>query len=93
MIRNAPSRGEPSRVLIAAKLPAEAMIVSAIGGASFLTRCTVRAAEAAADGDQRCLRPEHGAEAQRGQRGQDDAGQLAVLTGGPPPIWKPKAGE
>ena len=44
MIRKAPSSGEPSRVLIAAKLPADAMIVSAIGGASFFTRCTVSAA-------------------------------------------------
>ena len=44
MIRNAPSTGEPSSVLIAAKLPADAMIVSAIGGASFFARCTVSAA-------------------------------------------------
>ena len=43
MIRNAPSTGEPSSVLIAAKLPAEAMIIRAIGGASFLTRRTVSA--------------------------------------------------
>ena len=44
MIRKAPSTGEPSSVLIAAKLPADAMIVTAIGGASFFTRCTVNAA-------------------------------------------------
>ena len=31
MMRNAASRGEPNSVLIAAKLPAEAMIVTAIG--------------------------------------------------------------
>ena len=43
MIRNAPSTGEPSSVLIAAKLPADAMTVMAIGGASFLARRTVSA--------------------------------------------------
>ena len=47
MMRNAPSRGEPRRVLIAAKLPAEAMTVTAIGGTSFLIRRTVRAARPA----------------------------------------------
>ena len=44
MIRKAPSTGEPSRVLIAAKLPAEARIVTAIGGASFFARWIVSAA-------------------------------------------------
>jgi hypothetical protein len=43
MIRNAPSTGEPRSVLIAAKLPAEAMIVRAVGGASFLARLTASA--------------------------------------------------
>ncbi len=44
MMRNAPSTGDPSRVLTAAKLPAEAMTVRAIGVASFLTSRTVSAA-------------------------------------------------
>ena len=44
MIRNPPSNGEPRSVLIAAKLPADAMIVSAIGGASRFRRRTVSAA-------------------------------------------------
>ena len=44
MIRKAPSSGEPSSVLMAAKLPADAMIVTAIGGASRLARRTVSAA-------------------------------------------------
>ena len=43
MIRKAPSTGEPSSVLIAAKLPAEASTVTAIGGASFFARCTASA--------------------------------------------------
>ena len=44
MMRKAPSSGELSNVLTAAKLPAEAMIVTAIGGASRFTRRTVTAA-------------------------------------------------
>ena len=78
MIRNAPSSGEPSRVLIAAKLPADAMIVRAIGGASFFEQVHGQRGESAADGDQRRLGAEDRAQAQRGQRGEDDAGQLAV---------------
>ena len=35
--------GEPSRALMAAKLPAEAITRAAVGGASFLARCTARA--------------------------------------------------
>ena len=38
--RNAPTRGDPSRVLTAAKLPAAAIIVAACGGASLAARCT-----------------------------------------------------
>ena len=38
--RNAPTSGEPSSVLIAAKLPATPITVDAISGASFLIRCT-----------------------------------------------------
>ena len=63
-------------MLIAAKLPADAMTVRAIGGASFLTRRTVSAARPDADGDQRRLRAEHGAEAERGEGGEDDAEEV-----------------
>ena len=38
--RKAPTNGEPSRVLIAAKLPAAAMTVAAMGGASRAARLT-----------------------------------------------------
>ena len=48
--------------------------------------------EAAADRDQRRLRPEHRAQAQGREGGEDDAGELAVA-GGPPPVLKPNAGE
>ena len=78
MIRNAPRMGDPSRVLMAAKLPADAMIVSAMGGASFFSRCTVERAEPAADGDEGRLGTENGAQAERGERGEDDGGQLPV---------------
>ena len=82
MMRKAPSRGEPSSVLIAAKLPADAMIVTAIGGTSFLTRRTVEGREPTADRDERRLGAEHRAEAQRRERGEDDAGQVAVDAAG-----------
>ena len=42
--RNAPTIGEPSNVLIAAKLPAAPMTTIACAGASFFTRCTISAA-------------------------------------------------
>jgi hypothetical protein len=40
--KNAPSKGEPSSVLMAAKLPAAATTVAVLGGASRLTRRTAR---------------------------------------------------
>jgi len=92
MIKNAPSTGEPSSVLIAAKLPADAMIVRAIGGASFFARRTVSAA-----------RPPP--IAIRGASGPSTAPRLSVVSaasemvrssppvGGPPPALNPKAGE
>ena len=40
--RKAPTNGEPSSVLIAAKLPAAAMTVAAVGGASLAARWTAR---------------------------------------------------
>src|SRR6478735_1667893 len=92
MIRNAPSTGDPSRVLIAAKLPADAMIVRAIGGASFFARCTANA-------------PRPPPIAISGPSGPSTAPRLSVVSaarimptssrplGGPPPVLKPKAGE
>src|SRR5829696_2930682 len=92
MIRNAPSTGDPSSVLIAAKLPADAMIVMAIGGASFFTKCTVNAASPPPI-------------AISGASGPSTAPRLSVVNaarmrpgssaweGGPPPVVNPKAGE
>ena len=92
MIRNAPRMGEPSSVLMAAKLPADAMMVRAIGGASFFTRCTASAA-----------RPPP--IAIKGASGPSTAPRHSVLSaarmmpissgpvGGPPPALNPKAGE
>ena len=92
MIRNAPSTGDPSKVLIAAKLPADAMIVRAIGGASFFTRCTVNA-------------PRPPPIAISGPSGPSTAPRLSVVSaartmptssrplGGLPPVLNPKAGE
>src|SRR6185312_15449933 len=92
MIRKAPSTGDPSRVLMAAKLPADAMIVSAIGGASFFTRWTASA-------------PRSPPLATSGPCGPSTAPKLSVVDAartmptssrplaGPPPSLNPKAGE
>jgi len=44
MRRKAPRIGDPSKVLMAAKLPAAPMTTVACSGASFFTRCTIQAA-------------------------------------------------
>ena len=67
--------GEPSSVLMAAKLPAAAMTTAAVGGAS-LGQVHGQHAQSAADGDQRRLGSEDHAEAQGGERGQDHPGEL-----------------
>jgi hypothetical protein len=91
-MRNAPSTGEPSNVLTAAKLPAEARIVTAIGAASFLARRTASA-------------PNPAPIAINGASGPRTAPRLSAAiaarampgrsrpTGAPPPAWNPKAGE
>ncbi len=92
MIRNAPRSGDPSSVLIAAKLPADAMIVTAIGGASFLSRCTTRAARPPPIAMSGASGPSTAPSA----RVVSDARMIAGSsrsTGGPPPVTKPKAGE
>ena len=76
MIRNAPRMGEPSSVLMAAKLPADAMMVRAIGGASFFTRCTASAARPPPIAIKGASGPEYRAQAQRAERGEDDADQF-----------------
>ncbi len=78
MMRKAPSSGEPSSVLTAAKLPADAMIVTAIGGASRLGQAHGQGRQPAADGDERRLRAEDRPEPERGERGEHDAGEVAA---------------
>jgi hypothetical protein len=92
MMRKAPRRGEPSNVLTAAKLPADAMTVTAIGGASFFARRTVRAANPPPI-------------AMSGPSGPSTAPRLSVasaastmpgrsrIAAGPDPAVKPRAGE
>jgi hypothetical protein len=92
MIRKAASTGEPSSVLIAAKLPADAMIITAIGGASFFARRTVNAASPApiaisgASGPSTAPRPSvvNAASAMPGS---------SRPVNGAPPVLKPNAGE
>ena len=76
MSRKAPSNGDPSSVLIAAKLPALAMMAMAVGGESFLIARMASPPRSAAHRDQRRFGSEYRSERERGQRGQDNAGQL-----------------
>ena len=92
MIRNAPSRGEPSSVLIAAKLPADAMMVTAIGGASFLSRCTTSAARPPPIAISGASGPSTAPSASVVNEARTIAGS-SRSTGGPPPVTNPKAGE
>ena len=78
MIRKAPSRGEPSSVLIAAKLPAEAITVTAIGGASFFSRWMVSAARPPPIAIRGASGPRTAPRLERGEGGEGDARQLAV---------------
>src|SRR5271169_2679006 len=90
--RNAPSSGEPSSVLMAAKLPAAATTVAVLGGASRLTRRTART-------------PSPPPRAIRGASGPSTTPRLRVANaastmpgssagaGGPPPTLNPSAGE
>ena len=74
--RNAPMIGEPRSELIAAKLPAAAITVAAWSGASRDGQVHGQHAEPAPDQDQRRLRPEHDAEAQRREGGEQHARKL-----------------
>ena len=90
--RNAPSSGEPSSVLMAAKLPAAATTVAVLGGASRLTRRTART-------------PSPPPRAIRGASGPSTTPRLKVANaastmpgsstgaGGPSPALNPSAGE
>ena len=74
--RNAPVSGEPSRVAMAAKLPAAATTVWVRAGASRLASRTAKTPEPSAQGDQRGLGAEDHAQAQGREGGEHDAGQL-----------------
>ena len=75
--KNAPVRGDPSSVLTAAKAPGDTQhpgrLVRHIAPPG---QPDDQGGQPAAERDQRHLRAEHGAEDQRRQRRQDDAGQL-----------------
>ncbi len=89
--RNAPAIGEPNNVLMAAKLPAAAMTVTAVGGTSRLARRTA-------------MTPKVPPMAIRGASGPRTTPRLRVaneamttpgksIGSGVPPVWKPSAGE
>ena len=68
--------GEPSKVLMAAKLPADGDDDGRGGRCVRLGQLHGEDAEPAPDGDQRRLGTEDDAEGQGGEGGQDDPGQL-----------------
>ena len=76
MSRNAPVRGEPSSVLMAAKLPAAASTDWTLSGASRLTRRTTRAPSPAPRAINGPSGPEDHAQAQGRECRQHDAGQF-----------------
>ena len=92
MIRNAPSTGEPNKVLIAAKLPAAVIIVIAVGDGSFLVLRTVNAARppaiaiSGASGPSTAPRPRVASAART-------TPPSSRPLNGPPPVWSPNAGE
>ena len=73
--RKAAGSGEPNRVAIAAKLPAEPTTASVRAGISRLEKCSARTASPPPRAI-RGLPAEHGAQRQGGQRGKEDAGDL-----------------
>ncbi len=88
---NAPRMGEPNRVLMAAKLPAAAMTVAAVGGASRRARRTA-------------ITPRIPPMRMSGASGPRTAPRLKVAReatttpgrstiSGVPPVWNPSAGE
>ena len=75
--KNAPVMGDPSRVLMAAKLPAAPSTLTPCSGTGAPPgRLGGQHRQAAAERDERHLGANHGAEGQRRQRRADDAGQL-----------------
>ena len=74
--RNAPSSGEPSSAEMAAKLPAPPITSERLGGRVLLDEPHGQRGQPAAEGDERRLRADDGAEAERDHRSEEHAGQL-----------------
>ena len=74
--RKAPASGEPSSVAMAAKLPAAPITTARHLGCVSLDQVHGEHAMPASDRDQRRLGAEHDAEAESGERGEDDAGEV-----------------
>ena len=78
MMRKAPSSGEPSSVLTAAKLPGGRHDRRGHRRGVALGQVHRQGPEPATDRDERRLGPEDRAEPQGGERGEHDAGQVAA---------------
>ena len=76
--------GEPSRALMAAKLPAAPMTMMAIVGRVLLEEVDEEHGDAAADGDERRLGAEHDTQAQGHEGGRGDAVQMDRRRGAAP---------
>ena len=82
--------GESKTAEMAAKLPAAARTMSSWGGASRFASETSQTVRPGAEGDERRLRPEHDAEADR--RRARPGGRRAGSTGSVAPALKPSTG-
>ena len=71
--------GEPKTVAIAANAALAASTAMTWSGVSFFTRRTATITRPPHEGDQRGFRSQHQAQAESGQRGQQDARQLGGL--------------
>ena len=81
--RKAPVSGDPSSVLMAAKLPAAATAAWVRAGASRLTSLTARTPSPPPRAISGALGAEYHAQAQRRERGQHDARKLAGAMAAP----------
>ncbi len=75
IIKNAATSGEPSSVLIAAKLPAAATTIKGLVGGIVLGALDRKRGQTAAEGDQGGLGPDDRTQRQAGERRERDAGK------------------
>ena len=90
--KKAPRIGEPKRVLMAAKLPAEAMTMAAAGGASRLASCTESSPNPPPMAISGASGPSTTPRLSVASAGDHHARKLVRAVGAPPPVLNPSAG-